>query len=213
LLTSLGREESRRDLAPGQYFDKETGLFYNYFRDYDPQTGRYVQPDPLGVITARRPTPATRLNHIYGYVDQNPLRWSDPLGLVKWSGWGRSLAIGPYGRDEYELESECKCGTRVRIKVTVNSGGPGKGGAATRDEAEFEDDFECPNPMALAGPALGFTATLAFRYGVSYSRLQLGRAVSRGTFSAVEGIGASIGPSFGSADVEVLSAEDCQCKK
>jgi RHS repeat-associated protein len=198
---------------PGQYFDAETGLFYNYFRDYDPAIGRYVQPDPLGVLTTRRPTPATGLNHIYGYVNQNPLRWSDPLGLVKWSGWGRSLALGPYGRDEYELESECKCGTKVRIKVTVNSGGLGKGGAATRDEAEFEDDFECPNPMALAGPALGFTATLAFRYGVSYSRLQLGRAVSRGTFSAVEGIGASIGPSFGSADVEVLSAEDCQCKK
>ena len=31
---------------PGQYRDAETGLFYNYFRDYDPQTGRYVQSDP-----------------------------------------------------------------------------------------------------------------------------------------------------------------------
>jgi hypothetical protein len=67
--------------------------------------------------------------------------------------------------------------------------------------------------MALAGQALGFNATLAFRFGVSYSRMQLGRAVSRGSFSAVEGLGASIGPSFGSAEVEVLSAEDCPCKK
>jgi RHS repeat-associated protein len=34
---------------PGQYYDAETGLSYNYFRDYDPATGRYVESDPIGV--------------------------------------------------------------------------------------------------------------------------------------------------------------------
>jgi RHS repeat-associated protein len=34
---------------PGQFHDRETGLNYNYFRDYDPQTGRYVQSDPIGL--------------------------------------------------------------------------------------------------------------------------------------------------------------------
>ncbi|WP_285834452.1 RHS repeat domain-containing protein [Kangiella sp. TOML190] len=33
---------------PGQYYDQETGLYYNYFRDYDPSTGRYIQADPIG---------------------------------------------------------------------------------------------------------------------------------------------------------------------
>ncbi|NUT27046.1 MAG: hypothetical protein HOV84_14175, partial [Streptomyces sp.] len=56
---------------PGQYFDPETGLHYNYFRHYDPETARYLTPDPLGLAPA--PNPAT-------YVD-NPHRWSDPLGL------------------------------------------------------------------------------------------------------------------------------------
>ena len=32
---------------PGQYFDEETGLHYNYFRSYDPRTGRYTQGDPI----------------------------------------------------------------------------------------------------------------------------------------------------------------------
>ncbi|MDR2926195.1 MAG: RHS repeat-associated core domain-containing protein, partial [Azoarcus sp.] len=34
---------------PGQYYDKETGTHYNYFRDYSPLTGRHLQPDPIGL--------------------------------------------------------------------------------------------------------------------------------------------------------------------
>ncbi|GGR54597.1 MULTISPECIES: putative T7SS-secreted protein [Streptomyces] len=56
---------------PGQYYDPETGLHYNYFRHYDPETARYLASDPLGLTPA--PNPAT-------YVD-NPHTWADPLGL------------------------------------------------------------------------------------------------------------------------------------
>ncbi|MFI6487669.1 DUF6531 domain-containing protein [Streptomyces sp. NPDC050564] len=57
---------------PGQYYDPETGLHYNYFRHYDPETARYLTSDPLGLTPA--PNPAT-------YVD-NPLRFTDVLGLA-----------------------------------------------------------------------------------------------------------------------------------
>jgi len=56
---------------PGQYFDAETGLNYNYFRDYEPGTGRYVESDPIGL----RGGDAT-----YAYVGANPLASYDPFG-------------------------------------------------------------------------------------------------------------------------------------
>ena len=57
----------------GQYYDTETGLHYNYFRYYDPRTGRYITSDPIGL--------AGGLN-TYGYVFNNPLYWSDFYGLA-----------------------------------------------------------------------------------------------------------------------------------
>ena len=57
---------------PGQYFDAETETHYNYFRDYDPATGRYLTSDPIGLLAG----PNT-----FAYVGANPLNYFDSLGL------------------------------------------------------------------------------------------------------------------------------------
>jgi RHS repeat-associated protein len=81
---------------PGQYYDAETGLHQNYFRDYKPEIGRYVQPDPLNLGTAKilfpeitntltdfyKSNPSSQ--NLYIYVQNATSRYSDPLGLLGW---------------------------------------------------------------------------------------------------------------------------------
>jgi RHS repeat-associated protein len=62
---------------PGQYYDAETKLHYNYFRDYEPGTGRYIESDPIGIWGGL----AT-----YAYVRSDPLGSIDPTGLARVCG-------------------------------------------------------------------------------------------------------------------------------
>ncbi len=59
----------------GQWFDSESGLHYNYYRYYDPETGRYICKDPIGLYGG---------HNLYLYA-RNPINWFDPLGLGKCS--------------------------------------------------------------------------------------------------------------------------------
>jgi RHS repeat-associated protein len=68
---------------PGQYYDAETGLHYNYYRDYDPTIGRYLQPDPIGLAGGVNP---------YVYALNNPLRFFDPYGLDAFVSLSRGAA-------------------------------------------------------------------------------------------------------------------------
>jgi RHS repeat-associated protein len=70
------KREREHHLCPfrfaGQYEDVETGLYYNRFRYYDPDTGRYISRDPIGLHGG---------TDVYAYV-RNPLTWTDPGGLT-----------------------------------------------------------------------------------------------------------------------------------
>lgn len=77
--------------APGQVGDAESGLFYNYYRDYDPATGRYVESDPIGL--------GGGIN-TYAYVLNNPVMHVDPFGLKCGTGWSdKIVSDSPFGID------------------------------------------------------------------------------------------------------------------
>ncbi|MFJ5967630.1 DUF6531 domain-containing protein, partial [Streptomyces sp. NPDC093060] len=110
---------------PGQYYDPETGLHYNYFRHYDPETARYLSSDPLGLSPAPNSTT---------YVG-NPYTWSDPLGLSPNYSVGQTL------------------GDTSKVKGWIPTQVPPESQAVLQDIREFGVEAQGAGPQHM-GPSV-----------------------------------------------------------
>jgi RHS repeat-associated protein len=112
---------------PGQYFDAETGLHQNWFREYSPRDARYYQPDPIGTRAALNP---------YPYASSNPVNDIDPSGLFAMSpgpaesgmkAWEDTqrifidawLMISPYGPRYAHCMASCKLTKRFGARTAA----------------------------------------------------------------------------------------------
>ena len=157
---------------PGQYFDAETGTYYNFHRDYRPNAGRYLQSDPIGVGGG---------GNVYGYVDNNALIHTDPIGLIRWDGayviWSAGISRLGAGLSVYtaDFALSTKCVNRKKgfaaVKVFGLQGGGGLSilgpfsGAAS--SVWFEDGLASVNPDIFNGQFEMHQLTLGFVYGIS----------------------------------------------
>jgi RHS repeat-associated protein len=131
---------------PGQYFDGESTLHYNHFRDYDPSLGRYIESDPLGVHGGM---------NTFAYVQGNPLMVSDPTGLTMWRGTGNASTGGELlggGVFVFDLTSDCAAGTQYHIGVRAWAAGLtiGKGYSGMTNFDIVLDDQYSPTASDVA---------------------------------------------------------------
>ena len=173
---------------PGQYWDAETGLHYNWHRYYDPGTGRYITPDPIGLAGGINP---------FLYAEANPVNYIDPNGLTsrrfptysfnsfcEYTSAGEALGGGLL---VCQIDGPCENGKRKvwkteTIAVGITAGTPG-------GRNYFFTNFEYSGPVKningdgsiFEGASHIISAGGALpSFGGSYAGIKLGSTLSRG---------------------------------
>ncbi|MCD5327176.1 RHS repeat-associated core domain-containing protein, partial [Chromobacterium piscinae] len=90
----------------GQYHDDESGLHYNRYRYYDPEIGRFISRDPIGLMGGI---------NIHSYAP-NPTEWVDPIGLSKKKTNAGTKAVS------CPCEQDDPCGSPTKVDWTSHGG-------------------------------------------------------------------------------------------
>jgi RHS repeat-associated protein len=203
---------------PGQYADAETGLFYNYFRNYDAGIGRYKESDRLGIDGGV---------NTYSYVESDPARYFDPNGLVKWNGFIQYSSItltgrkgvmdGGYTTLKWVLDSDCLRGQKWRVVVKAKAWGfsIGKGAMLGRGSTGFsstslDDGLDYINPFVFNGLFEMVSSGAFFRS--PFAKYNLGGALGDASGLGLSSDIVSTGVLSGVSEVVSQRLIECDCK-
>ena len=141
-------------ILAGQYYDEETGLHYNYHRYYDPKTGRYLTPDPIGL--------GGGIN-LFVYASNNPINAIDPFGLME------DAIRAPKGFFGRQLDS---VNTRIHQFNNPEVWGPGQG------EKNFMLLVDAATiALSFGAEKIGRTCLLNFASKSTFSRIPLTESI------------------------------------
>jgi RHS repeat-associated protein len=167
---------------PGQYQDDETGLHYNYHRYYDPRSGRYITPDPIGLLGGV---------NLFAYVGNNPSNNHDSFGLWQYQAFCRYISASTEGIGagvlKCHIAGPCMRNNKRRVWMTktelagFSAGSPGGLNyfSMTLDDNDWSSNY--PDGSKLLGFSHVIMAGWAIPgYGKSYSDIKLGSASYQG---------------------------------
>ena len=103
---------------PGQWYQMEAGLAYNWNRHYDPTLGRYTQPDPLGFVDGPS---------VYGYAIANPQRFVDFEGRYAAAAGGGASAVYAFCVSGPAQATICLCALAATATTVYMSSSGGSG--------------------------------------------------------------------------------------
>ena len=147
---------STQMLYTGRELDKETGLYYNRARYYDPGLGRFISADPKGYDAG--------LN-LYTYTQNNPLSFRDPEGLdVYWGGGYEGFQpIYIQGPQPSPPEGASRFGSCGSCGGGAAGGGPGPQGPGPSSQSSSNNNLITPEMLAKIGDALAAEMRISSR--------------------------------------------------
>jgi RHS repeat-associated protein len=108
----IGAEIENNIRFPGQYFDSESGIHYNFFRYYDPETGRYISKDPIGIKGG--------LN-LYAYCGSDAINGTDRFGLETYRLSEIKVAVEEIEKEVSKTKCCCTSKQNASLSLDMNS--------------------------------------------------------------------------------------------